>query len=738
MNRVPLRQRLFVVVAAAVVPLAIMSAFALYAGYEQQREQAQNNGLDVARALSIAVNAELRRVISVLQVLDDAPGLERDDLAAFHEHARRAKASQPHWRSIVLYDTAGNAIVNTEFDYGAPLPQVIERESLDRVIQDRTAAVGYLAKGPQGRWAFPVRVPVMRGNDVRYVLTAVLEPDSIMQVLRSQRIPEDWIVAVADAKGIRVARTRSPEQSIGTPYSPTLQELMRKAPDEGKGITVSSDGESVFTAYTRERQTGWYTAVGRSTGLVEMAARHSFSTLGGGIMLSLVVGALFALLLARRVIAPMAKLRDSAMATKRGEKFVAPRTDIREIDDVAAALQDAADTRSQLLQREKAAREAAESANRAKDEFLAMLGHELRNPLSAISNASALLETAALPPESAAKARGVISRQVRHLTRLTDDLLDVGRALMGKIQLRRKPVDLSQLVAQSLATLKSAQRLRDHRVIEEYQPVWVDCDPIRMDQIVGNLVVNAVKYTPAGGTIRVSVAHEGHQAVLRVADDGIGLAPELAARVFDLFVQGDRDLDRSQGGLGIGLTLVRRLAEMHGGTAAVASQGHGKGSEFSVRFPAIEPVAGVDAASGSLIPEPQRHVLIVEDNVDACETLRALLEVHGHRVATAHDGATGLERALALQPEVVLLDVGLPRLDGYEVASRIRASNGIRRPLLIAITGYGAPEDRERAHEAGFDAHVTKPVDYGTLAALISTASMASDSKSPQNRLSST
>jgi CheY-like chemotaxis protein len=256
-------------------------------------------------------------------------------------------------------------------------------------------------------------------------------------------------------------------------------------------------------------------------------------------------------------------------------------------------------------------------------------------------------------------------------------------------------------------------------LVEEYQPVWVEADPIRMDQIVSNLMVNAVKYTPAGGTVRVSVGREGNQAVIRVTDDGIGLEPELAARVFELFVQGERELDRSQGGLGIGLTLVRRLAELHGGGASVHSDGHGKGSAFTVRIPAIEAPERSDPGSRDAGQTPARHILVVEDNIDSCETMRALLEAHGHRVETATDGVSGLERALALQPDVILLDVGLPRMDGYEVARRIRASQGTRRPQLIALTGYGAPEDRSRALEAGFDTHVTKPVEYSMLAALM-------------------
>jgi CheY-like chemotaxis protein/nitrogen-specific signal transduction histidine kinase len=407
-----------------------------------------------------------------------------------------------------------------------------------------------------------------------------------------------------------------------------------------------------------------------------------------------------------------------------GKPFEHPETGIREIHDVGTALAEASQARTRLLESEQAARTDAENANRAKDEFLAMLGHELRNPLGAISNASTILQTPNIPPDTAGRARSVISRQVGHLTRLMDDLLDVGRALTGKIQLRRQPCDLALAVGQSVATLRSAQRFRDHRVVEEYHPVWVYCDPIRMDQIVSNLLVNAAKYTPAGGSIRVSVSQEGNFAVLRVADDGIGILPDLAARVFDLFVQGDRALDRSQGGMGIGLTLVRRLAEMHGGGVSVHSEGPGRGAEFTVRLPAIEAPQVASPPPARMMLEPARHILVVEDNMDAADTLRALLELHGHRVDTANEGMSGLERALSAQPEVVLLDVGLPGMDGYEVARRIRAAKGIRRPLLVAITGYGAPEDRQRAIDAGFDAHITKPVEYPTLAALLATADL--------------
>ena len=730
MKRVLFRQRIFVVVAAAVLPLAVMSAVALYAGYQQQRAQAERAGLDLARALSIAVDGELRRSLSVLQVLDDSLETDNADLRAVHAHARRVRREQSAWRFIILYDRDGTPVFNSEMPFGSPLGPVVDRESFDNAIRTKAPVIGFLTKRPEG-YAFPVRVPILRDGEVRYVLTAVLEPDAILGVLKGQSVPGAWVVAVADAKGIRVARTRSTEQSLGTPYSPSLVEMMAKAGEQGKGITYSSEGDAVFTAYTRSRATGWITAVGLPTFEVEAAARGTFNTWGSGLALSLLVGVAAALVLARSVTRPMARLRESALATHEGKPFVAPETRIREIHDVGRTLEDAARSRSMLLQSERAAREAAESANRAKDEFLAMLGHELRNPLSAISNAATVLEARGLAPEKASRARAVITRQVAHLARLTDDLLEVGRALMGKIQLRRQPLDLAALVAQSVGTLRSAQRLRDHRVVEEYRPAWVDGDPVRIDQVVANLVVNAVKYTPAGGTIRVAVAREGESAVIRVSDEGIGLAPELAARVFDLFVQGERELDRSQGGLGIGLTLVKSLAQMHGGDATVASAGEGKGSEFSVRLPAIEAPEHVQPGGGAITIESPRHILVVEDNVDACETLRDLLQMHGHRVDTANDGPSGLERALDLRPDVILLDVGLPGIDGYEVARRIRAADGDSRAMLVAITGYGAAEDRERALLAGFDAHLTKPVEYATLSALLAGHGAASSDSKP-------
>jgi CheY-like chemotaxis protein len=300
---------------------------------------------------------------------------------------------------------------------------------------------------------------------------------------------------------------------------------------------------------------------------------------------------------------------------------------------------------------------------------------------------------------------------------MSDDLLDAARAMTGKIVLQRQPLDLAEAAARALSTMHAAGRTGQRRLAQQLEPVWIDADPTRIEQILGNLLGNALKFTPEGGTITVTVAREGDDAVLHVADTGIGMPAELAARVFEPFVQGERPLDRSHGGLGIGLTLVRRIAELHGGSASAKSEGPGRGSVFGVRLPAAHAPSLSRVRAGAKAAAVARDVLVVEDNDDARETLRRLLELEGHRVRVAADGLSGLEAVRAAAPEIALIDVGLPKMDGYELARRIREEfAGPRRPYLVAVTGYGLPEDRNRTREAGFDLHLVKPVDAATLA----------------------
>ena len=374
--------------------------------------------------------------------------------------------------------------------------------------------------------------------------------------------------------------------------------------------------------------------------------------------------------------------------------------------------------KARLLAREHAARAEAEAASRGKDELLAMLGHELRNPLSAIANAVAVLGIPSAPPETARRAREIIARQNTHLAHLVDDLLDVARVTSGKIALERRPVELAQAVRQSIATLAASGRTEHHQLTVALDPVWANVDETRFEQIVGNLVGNALRFTPAGGQIEVALRAADGLAVLRVRDSGIGIAPEMLARVFDLFVQGERSADRGSGGLGLGLTLVRRIAELHGGSVEAWSDGQGCGSEFTVRLPAMAPPAGLAARSRADGDGAARRILVVEDNADAREMLRLVLELAGHEVHEAVDGPSGLAAALDLRPDIALLDIGLPGFDGLEIARRVRLAMGASIHL-VALTGYGQPDDRRLALEAGFDAHLVKPVDPPALLAAI-------------------
>ena len=368
------------------------------------------------------------------------------------------------------------------------------------------------------------------------------------------------------------------------------------------------------------------------------------------------------------------------------------------------------------LVREMEERRAAERKSSAKDEFLAMLGHELRNPLSAISSASSLLGMPGVGPESAGRARLIIQRQSQHLSRIVDDLLDLSRAMSGKILLSRKRLDIATLVSSCLDTFRATGRTAGYDIDARLAPGWVDGDATRLEQIATNLIDNALKYTPAGGRIDIAVLEHDGDIVLRVSDSGVGIAPDLLPHVFDVFVQGAISIDRSQGGLGIGLSLVRRLVELHGGTVSASSPGNSGGSTFEIRLPAAEAAAAADAPARAPVPEAGKpKVLLIEDNDDGREMMATMLASFGYPVLQAGDGLEGVRLACAEHPDVALVDIGLPGIDGYEVARRLRQDPSARAIRLIALTGYGLEEDQRRVLEAGFDLHLVKPVELNAL-----------------------
>ena len=360
-------------------------------------------------------------------------------------------------------------------------------------------------------------------------------------------------------------------------------------------------------------------------------------------------------------------------------------------------------------------------ADQRKDEFLAMLAHELRNPLAPIRNAVQLLRNVDIKPEFTARALDMIERQSTHLTRLVDDLLDVSRINERKVLLKQEIVDVKNVLIAAVELARPFIDANQHRlrITLPVEALYVKCDPARMTQVVGNLLNNAAKYTNPGGDIELVAERLDDAVMLTVRDNGIGIAPDLLPHVFELFTQAERTIDRSQGGLGIGLSLVKSLVALHGGSVEAKSAGLGRGSEFSIRLLRIEAPPDESVVAVAPISIAPRRILVVDDNVDSAESLGMLLQMDGHTVRIAHDGHAALDLAVEMRPDVALLDIGLPGMDGYELGRALRARRETHDTFLIALTGYGREEDRRRSTEAGFDVHFVKPVEPSRLSAVI-------------------
>jgi CheY-like chemotaxis protein/nitrogen-specific signal transduction histidine kinase len=360
------------------------------------------------------------------------------------------------------------------------------------------------------------------------------------------------------------------------------------------------------------------------------------------------------------------------------------------------------------------ARNRLEAADRQKNEFLAMLAHELRNPLAPIRNASELLSRSLPATPRGQAVVDMLKRQVSVLVRLVDDLLDVSRITQGRIVLKRRAVLLAEIIAHAMETVEPLIEEKHHKIsVVSYRPLRVYADSTRLVQCVVNILTNAAKYTQPHGVIRVETAEEAGEAVLTIADNGPGISSDLLPHIFDLFVQSERTLDRSQGGLGIGLSLVKRLIEMHGGRIAARSPGHGDGSVFEIRLPLSQ--QDIETGRESPLAMPGARILVVDDNADAADSLGSLLQLEGHTVVVTYTSTDALAKLAEFKPDIVLLDIGLPEIDGYEIARRIRASPDQRHVRLIALTGYGQADDRQRATTSGFDAHLVKPVEFSAL-----------------------
>ena len=707
-----LRHLLILLTAIGLLPLAALGVWNLHAASEYRQREQERAMLDLARALSSAVDAELDGTVATLSSMARNPALAAGDIRAFYDNAREEAAAQTEWLAVILSDANGRMLMRTTAPFGAPPAAAADAASLRQALALRRPVVGHIARGPGGRMAVPVRIPVTDDAGRLYVLTAVVRPDRIMRVIERQHVPAGSVIAVMDAVGAIVARSRGRKETVGGPPSPSLVRLMREGGPENVGTTTAIEGDALVAAYTRLSHYGWTVAVGAPPAPLRAGLVDGFALYGAGIVLSLAISIGLASWLAARIVGGIGRLQRGAAALGAGAPVDLAPSRIREMARIGQALQAAARQRSahedersrllaslrQALERQEDALAQARSAGRAKDEFLAVLGHELRNPLSPIV---ATLDLMDLRDETALRReRAILRRQAGHLKRLVDDLLDVSRIASGKLQVELRPLDLAELARQTVAALPDQPI-----ALEAPAALWVDGDDNRLAQVLGNLLSNAARF--GSSNTRVRLRTEDGEALLEVADDGVGMAPELLARIFEPFYQAPQPLARHTGGLGLGLAIVRRIVELHGGRVRAFSEGPGRGSRFVVTLPlAGSPAASIPAAAPQAVSS--RRVLVVDDNEDAAATAASLLEQLGHEVKLAYTAGQALAAARAFRPQVAILDIGLPDMDGYGLATILRRTGepGLR---LVALTGYGQKSDVERALAAGFDLHLSKP-----------------------------
>ena len=718
--------RLVVLAASGLLPLAIVVALALAYLSGERQQATQRSALALSRALATAVDAELRSTVAVLRALSQDEALQRGDLERFHRSSARV-AVQQGWRSVVLADGTGRAVLRTRAPFGAADPRPVDPESMAQALATQRPTVGrVLAGGTNPGLGFAVRLPVRTETNQVHVLSAVLGTEQILTVLRRQAIPEGWIVGVFDHRQQRVARSRD---NASAQPSPSLRALLSQGKAEGMGITRTLEGVASHTGYTRLAESGWVVAVAIPASEASAATYGPSVAILLGLLGSLGLAAYLGWFFAGRVSQPIGVLKEAAAALGRGEPVATGPLAIEELDEVARALAQASQQREAfmreltqaqaerevLLRQVTEALRSAEEAGRAKDQFLAVLGHELRNPLAPIAMALQLMAIRGEP--DTAPQRRVIERQVAHMTRLVDDLLDLSRITGKRLAMRLAPVRLAEVIEQATDAIRPL--LAGRRLQVDIEPpaaaAWVSGDEARLGQVFNNLLGNALKFTTADGRIEVRAAVVGDAVEVEVRDDGLGMSAEVVQHAFEPFFQERQGSDRSRGGLGLGLTIVKSLVEMHGGSVAAASEGPGRGSRLLVRLPLASAAGDVAAGPVQQAAGGSGKVLVVDDNRDAADTTASLLELSGYETRVAYDPAAALALLDDYAPGVAILDIGLPGMSGYELARRLRTHPNGATCLLVALTGYGQSDDVAQAMRNGFAAHLAKPVPADVL-----------------------
>jgi len=736
-----IRAYLVLMAVAILVPVLIFSTVALKMLQNAERTAAIGALHETARATALAIDRELKSSESAMRVLGASPSLENGNLQLFYKQAKTADLGKNTW--TVLFDSQGQQLINTLIPFGSPLPAPGGKDRIQHVMKTQQTYVSNLLMGPiVKRPVTTVNVPVPVENGQKYMLLQAYNADYFKRIISNPRTPKSWIIGIIDRDGRFIARSQRSEELVGQYARPEVVQAA-SASKEGELRHRTLDEFDAYTVFTHTELSGWTVAVGAPVDDIEAAMRRAIFVMGSGMLAAVIFATLAAILFGRRLVYSIAHASSSAALLGKGTIPETRHFSVTEVDALNEALTEAGEVllqekefrqkaeseREQLLEREQKGRQLAEEQNKAKDAFLAMLGHELRNPLSAISAGIEVIKLAGYDAPTSIRAHEIIERQSIHLERIVDDLLDAGRMLTGKITLVKAPLNLASAASACLRALEASGRLDQHKISLQAEPAWVFADAARIDQVINNLIVNAVKYTPGGGFIQVSIGIEGQEAVLQVKDSGVGISSELLPHVFDPFVQGESSLDRAQGGLGIGLTMVRELVRLHGGTVVAASPGSSHGSVFIVRLPLIaapDQEPDQDAVRDSAdAPGKAYRVLLIEDNEDARAMTAQMLTLSGYHAVSAANGTQGLTLAKTEKTDAAVIDIGLPDINGYEVARRLRSDPKTAGMALIALTGYGLAADIRRAMDAGFDMHLTKPINGQRLKQAIEQCMMA-------------
>jgi signal transduction histidine kinase/ActR/RegA family two-component response regulator len=703
-----IRSHLLLLALGSVLPVLAFAVFVTALMVDREQRTFATAAIERLRGTMAAIDADIRGHETTLLAQAGLGSLESGNLDAFRADMQRVLVTQPNWANITLARPDGEQLLNAASPDREPVHrQARDLATTERAARTRSLAVGGIMYGPVSKeLGITIAVPVVRDGGAKYVLGAFIRTSDFLPIVSQQRLGEGWVTGLIDATGRFIARVPPPPSEFASEAFRAKVALT----SEGWYRGATAEGLDSYSAHITSPLTGWSIGLGVPADEVLAGARRTAWLMGSGMVFMIALAALLAIWLAQRVSGPVDAIARRARAIALGEAppDAQAETRIAELEGVVAALNDAAVSvreRQRLLEREK---ELLQDADRAKDAFIAMLSHELRNPLSALTSASDLLERASHDHELAIRSRGIIRRQTRHMTRLIEDLLDVSRLVAGKVQLNSEIFDLGEIVRTVLNTWNAAGRFERHKVRSDVAGAWVEADRSRVEQILSNLLDNALKFSPGDTAITVATRREGPDAVLEVSDEGSGLSPDMLDTAFDLFVQGEQGLARASGGMGVGLALARRLAELQGGNLSVRSE-LGRGAAFRLRLPAVVVAAGTREPGTVHALHGKRRILVVDDNEDARLTLVALLNIKGHEVQQAADGNEALRMARTAWPEIILLDIGLPGIDGYEVARRLRV-HGHDGTALIAISGYGQMADKQRAAEAGFDEHLTKPV----------------------------